>query len=351
MVKNKKGGGVIMGKRGKFTFVFGFVLALILPLWVQAQEFKPVVLKMVDFRPDIWPGNIWPRMFVEKVSKVSKGEIQIKFIGGPEAIPASDSAAAAQKGVVDIASTMGVYTPVKVAEVLGYCEYSSYELRQRGMWKLFQDLYSKHGLYFLGASTPSEPQVQVTFFFGKGKCINTLADFKGKRIASVGGSMRAYIEALGSTCVPMQFTDYFTAMERKVVDGYLSGTPAIIDFGLTPVTECLLDEPVSSCGSFFVMNLDRWNSLPKRLQDMLIQAAIETEIDGAKAFTEVLEEVKKKISAEGVKIVKLPKEDSVKLYVTYREAMWREAYTKYPRELIDKIREIGTNPDFYRFKK
>ncbi|MEM2351418.1 MAG: TRAP transporter substrate-binding protein DctP [Thermoproteota archaeon] len=316
----------------------------------QAAESKQVVLKMVEFRPDIPPGNLWPRMFMEKVSKISKGEIVIQLVGGPEAIPASDSAAAAQKGVIDIASTMGSFTPVQVAEVLGYCEYSSYELRKRGMWKLFQELYAPHGLYFLGASTPSEPQVQVTFFFGKGRSISKLEDFKGKKIASVGGTMRRFIESLGAVCVPMQFTDYFTAMERRVVDGYNVGTPGIIDFGLVPVTESLLDEPFNSCGSFFLMNLKRWNSLPKRLQDMLTQAIVETEIDGAKIWDTVLADVKKKITAEGVKIIKLSPEESVKFYKTYRDAMWGEAYEKYPKDLVDKIYQLGTNPEFHRLK-
>lgn len=337
-------------KRLKIAML-GAVMMLLIGVfnWAQAQS-KIVVLKMVEFRPDIWPGNVWPRMFMEKVAKISKGELQIQLIGGPEAIPASDSAAAAQRGVVDIASTMGSFTPVKIAEVLGYCEYSSYELRQRGMWKLFQDLYAPHGLYFLGASTPSDPQVQVTFFFGKGKCISSLDDFKGKKIASVAGTMKKFIEKMGAVCVPMQFTDYFTAMERKLVDGYNVGTPGILDFGLVPVTECLLEDSFNSCGSFFLMNLKKWNSLPKRLQDVLTQAAIETEIEGAKAFNEVLKQVKEKVKAEGVKIVKLPHEDGVKFYRMYREAMWEEAYERYPKDLVDRIKEIGTNPDFYRLK-
>lgn len=331
--------------------VISFAISLLIGVHTgQTADAKKVVLKMVEFRPDIPPGNLWPRMFMDKVSKISKGEVVIQLVGGPEAIPASDSAMAAQKGVIDIASTMGSFTPVQIAEVLGYCEYSSYELRQRGMWKLFQELYAPHGLYFLGASTPSEPQVQVTFFLGKGKSVTKLEDFKGKKIASVGGTMRRFIEALGAVCVPMQFTDYFTAMERKIVDGYNVGTPGIIDFGLVPVTESLLDEPFNSCGSFFLMNLKKWNSLPKAVQDVLTQAIIETEIEGAKIWDDVLKDVKRKITAEGVKIIKLSPEESVRFYKTYRDAMWGEAYEKYPKDLVDKIYKLGTNPEFYRLK-
>lgn len=309
---------------------------------------KPIELTMVDFKPDIPPGNYWPRLFVDKVASISNGAMVIKFIGGPEAVPAMDSAAAAQRGSIDIASAMSLFTPVPVTEVLGYCEYSSAEMRERGAWNYIQDLYDDYGIYFLGASTPSEAQVQVTFFFKKE--INKLEDFAGLRIASVGGSHKGVIEALGATCVPIDFTDYFTAMERGTVDAYNVGTPGIQDFGLTPVTGCLLDEPISSCGSFFLMNLDRWNSLSKNQQDILTQAIIETEIEGAAAWSDLLVKVKADISAEGVKIVKFSPEDSRKFYKTYRDSVWAEAYQRYPKDIVDELFELITDPNFYRLK-
>ena len=309
---------------------------------------KPVELTMVDFRPDIPPGNYWPHLFVDKVASISNGAMVIKFIGGPEAVPAMDSAAAAQKGAIDIASAMSLFTPVPMTEVLGYSEYSSAKQRERGAVKFFQDLYEDYGIYFLGASTPSEAQVQVTFFFKKE--ISKLEDFAGLRIASVGGSNKGLIEALGAACVPIDFTEYFTAMERGTVDAYNVGTPGIQDFGLTPVTGCLLDEPISSCGSFFLMNLDRWNNLPKNLKDDLTQAIIETEIEGAAAWGDLLVKVKADISAEGVVIVKFSPEDSKKFYKTYRDGMWAEAYQRYPKDILDKVNELIADPNFYRLK-
>lgn len=330
-------------------FFFGFLLFQ--PL--HAQTKNPITLTLVEFRPDIPPGNLWAHMFMNKVKEKSKGELIVKMIGGPEAIPAHDSAPAAQKGAVDIASTMGMFADILGkdflgCEMLGYTEYSSAELRKKGVWKVYQDRFRKVGLYFLGASTPSEPQVQVTFFFKKE--IKKIEDFRGLKIASVGGSNKGLIEALGATVIPIPFTEYFTAMERGVVDGYNVGTPGIQDFGLVPVTKFMLDEPIGSCGSFFFMNLKKWESLPKSLQEALTQAIIETEIEGAAVWTDLLKKVKKEISEQGVKIGKFSPEDSKKFYRTYRESMWADAYKKFPKALVDETKALITNPDFYRLK-
>jgi TRAP-type C4-dicarboxylate transport system substrate-binding protein len=340
-----------MRRRISLVVFFLGLLFLFFPVILPAQQ--PVTLTLVEFRPDIPPGNLWVHMFMDKVKEKSKGRLIVKMIGGPEAIPAHDSAAACQKGAVDIASTMGMFADVLGrdilgCEMLGYTEYSSAELRKRGVWKVYQNRFAKVGLYFLGASTPSDPQVQVTFFFKKE--IKRLDDFKGLKIASVGGSNKGLIEALGATCIPIPFTEYFTAMERGVVDGYNVGTPGIQDFGLVPVTKFMLDEPVAGCGSFFFVNLKKWESLPKELKDALTEAAAETEVDGAAAWADLLKKVKKEISEQGVKIGKLSPEESKKFYRTYRESMWADAYKKFPKQLVDETKQLITNPDFHRLK-
>ena len=133
-----------------------------------------------------------------------------------------------QKGTFDIASVLSPFadTLVPGASTTGRAEYNPMELRaaEDGFFKYLQDEFAKNGILYLGASVSSEAQVQTVFYLGKE--ITGLDDLKGMKIAAVGGSNKAFIESLGATCIPVDFTDYFTSMERGTVDAYNAGIPA-----------------------------------------------------------------------------------------------------------------------------
>ena len=158
-----------------------------------------------------------------------------------------------------------------------------------------------------------------------------------------------FIEKLKAVCVPIDFPDYFTSMERGTVDGYNIGIPGIQDFSLTPVTKVILDEPFSSCGGMMIMNMAKYLSLTPEQRDILNRAMIKAEIDGARMFTETVEKVKKDISAAGVKIIRLSPADSKKFYIDYRNAMWEEDIQRWPR-VAPKLKSWLVNPEFSRAK-
>jgi TRAP-type transport system periplasmic protein len=309
---------------------------------------KPVELSLVSFLPDIPPGANWVRLFMANVDKMSNGELKIKFMG-PEAIPPNDAPAAVQRGSVDIASALSPFCDALVpgSNTIGRAEYSPMDLRKGPAFKYYQDGFAKHGILYLGASVSSLPQVQTVIYLRKP--INTLAELKGLKIAAMGGSNKAFIEGLGAVCVPIGFGDYFTAMERGTVDGYNIGIPGIQDFSLTPVTKAMLDEPVSSCGGMMIMNMAKYKSLTPAQQDALNKAIIQSEIDGAKMFTETVEKVKKDLTAAGVKIIKLSPADSKALYLAYRNGMWAEDTARWP-DLAPKLKGWLVDPNFPRAK-
>lgn len=313
-----------------------------------AAQKKPVELSLVSFLPDIPPGGNYIRIFMANVEKMSKGELKIKFMG-PEAIPPMDATPAVQRGTVDMASILAPFgdTLVPGADAIGRAEYSPMELRKTPVFKYFQDGFAKHGILYLGASVSSEPQVQTIIYLRKQ--VSTLADIKGLKIASMGGANRAFMESIGAVVVPIQFGDYFTAMERGTVDGYNIGLPGIQDFSLTPVTKAMLNEPFSSCGGMLLMNMAKFKSLTPAQQDALNKAIIQTEIDVAKYLTELNAKVTKEIEAQGVKIIKLSPADSKAFYLAYRNAMWEQDIKRHP-DIGPKLKQWMVNPNFHRAK-
>jgi TRAP-type C4-dicarboxylate transport system substrate-binding protein len=305
-------------------------------------------LSLVNFVPDIPPGANWAHLFIDNIEKMSKGSIKIRLMG-PEAIPSADAPAAVKRGTVDIASALSSFCDAFVpgSSSIGRAEYSPMELRNGPAFKYYQEQFARQGIYYLGASLSSLPQVQTVFYLRKD--IDSLKDMEGLKIASMGGSNRMFIEKLKAVCVPIDFPDYFTSMERGTVDGYNIGIPGIQDFSLTPVTKVMLDEPFSSCGGMMIMNMAKYLSLTPDQQDILNRAMIQAEIDGARMFTETVEKVKKDISAAGVKIIRLSPADSKKFYIDYRNAMWEEDIQRWPR-IAPKLKAWLVNPEFSRVK-
>ncbi|MGB9886426.1 MAG: TRAP transporter substrate-binding protein DctP [Moorellales bacterium] len=315
-----------------------------------AQPAAAVELKMVMFLVDKYPGNVFTHMFIDKVHSLSGGRLKINLIGGPEAIPTADQVGAVQRGVVDIANAIlsSANSLVPGVVQVGRAEYAPAELREKGLVAYLQEQFKPHGLYYLGASSPSDPAEQVAFYFKEP--VKSLSDLKGRKIATSGGLMKSFIAALGATPVAIPFTEYFTAMERGVVDGYLVGVPGILDWGLVPVTKCMLDEPLGSGSAAFFVNLKTWEGLAQEYKDILTQAAIETEKEGVRKWKEVTDETRAQISKAGIQLVKFNKEDAVKFYKLYREKCLEESYAQGKKEIVDKIAELSLNPDFHRLK-
>ncbi len=321
-------------------------IVIYLSLYSCTNHKEVLELSMVNFVSDVPPGANWAHLFINNVDKMSNGAIKIRFLG-PESIPSSDAPAAVKRGTVDIASALASFCDALVpgASSIGRSEFSPMELRNRPVFQYYQEQFAGRGIYYLGASLSSLPQVQTVFYLRKE--IKTLKDMEGLKIASMGGSNRMFIEKLKAVCVPIDFPDYFTSMERGTVDGYNIGIPGIQDFSLTPVTKAMLDEPFSSCGGMMIMNMRKYKSLTPEQQEILNRAMVQSEIEGAAMFTEVVEKVKKDITSAGVKIIRLSPEDSRQLYLDYRNAMWEEDMQRWP-DVAPKLKAWLVNPAFPR---
>lgn len=114
--------------------------------------------------------------------------------------------------------------------------------------------------------------------------INSIEDFKGKRIRGYGVSTDV-IEGLGGTAVPMAAPEVYTALERGVLDGvYGFDFITAVAYNLheiAPHFTDIGDGPHAPATT--IMNLDYWNSLPENIQaicDELVE-----EIYGGQYYT------------------------------------------------------------------
>lgn len=163
-----------------------------------------------------------------------------------------------------------------------------------------------------------QPQSEL---MGKGKPIETLEDFKGRRIRALGGTGEA-IRLLGGVPTTMQATEVYNALERGIVEAVaFPYTYAFSAYKINEISDWYttnLAPGANNCPT--IVNLDAYNGLPPQYK-ALIDEGKDAALAGLKAA---------QITAEEKDL-----------------AAWRAAGLKeitYSEEMLAQIREVGGTP-------
>ena len=298
---------------------------------------KPIVLKAVSFVPLHFVDNTPLRELISRIKQKSNGELVIDFAGAFDVIPVYDQAEAVRKGVVDMSmSFVAVYSKlVPEVQSLTYSEIEPWEERQRGYFDYMVDLHKKTNLRYLGRSIIQEP----CFYFLSNKRIVKIGDFAGMKFCT-GPVFVPVLKALGASGVVMPQPDKYGAMERGLVDGI--NNPLILSeqLHLYEVSKYFLDYGLFKADTTFIMNLDKWNNLPKHLQELLINETGAIERDMKAYFDSKATDAKKKFKDAGVQFIYLSSDDTKKLQDIATESCWAEIAKSISPENYSKLRKL-----------
>jgi len=322
---------------GFFVVFFAFA-ALVAPKGpAQAQ---PVTLKAVTAWPKTASEYKAFAAFVDAaeqmVAKKYPGELKIQYIGGPEAVKTPDQVQAAQRGMVDMVFTTNAYYVSLLPEVdaLKLSAFTPAEERTRGAWAYVNQLHEKIGLYYL-----ARLGLGTQFHLYLKKPIKS-ADLKGFNIR-VSPMYLQVIKGLGGNPVVIPPTEVYAALERNVVDGYCWPSVGIGDWGWQKQTKYVVDPGFYQVPNPLVMTLKTWNGLPKKLQDLLTDAATESEKKVVADFDELAKKERPNLIKEGIQVIDLPPAEKEKfLKVAYDEG-WKDILQKSPQAGA-KLKELLT---------
>jgi len=296
---------------------------------------QAVELKMVTFLPkDDVNLTAW-RAFVDEVNKQSKGEVVIKFIGGPEAVPAFKQFEAVRTGVVDLIFVAESYYggAVTGAAYTHLSRITPPEERKSGYYDLRVDLLKKHNLFYLG-----RPEHGVWFHLFTNKPVKRPQELAGQKIRT-SATYEPFVKTLGAVPITLPGSEVYTALERGVVDGYAWSVLGNISMGWPEVCKNIVEPKLYSMNLEALVNLDTWNKLSKADQKLLMDLMIENEKKFTKIFEELGEKELKAMQAKGMKMIKFTPEDT-KWYVDLAyKAGWDEVVKKSP-ELGPKLLKL-----------
>lgn len=243
-----------------------------------AQDIKPMTMKVASNYPATSLFSRVQQHFFEQVTAKTEGKVKFEYFYGGVLLKATDVFPGISRSVVDIGfSVPAAFNPREypisditlpfITENPGAASLAFRDWYNNN--PAVQGEFKKNNVHVL-LTLPAAENVLWSM-----KKVTTAADLKGMRIRTLLGPAEV-LTSLGATAVTVPYTDAIDLLSRGGVDA-ISTTPfeqGVID-GLPNMVNYL--SPAARIGVFATIvtgiNLQKWNSLPKSLQDIFNTAA------------------------------------------------------------------------------
>lgn len=302
---------------GKLSFIvlFAFMTSFFLNTSVQAKTHRWVL--GIGFPAVGSSGKIVSEWFPTEVSKrieaATGDEVKwVKAFGG-SLVKVGDELEGMEQGIVTFSYILPMFETSKLP--LGtFCyqtPFSSPDVIMAAtaghkLWKEIPYMNQMVALYnvkYLGMITFDSYQLITKF------PIKTIDDIKGHKIAGAGPNL-AWIKAVGAVPVQSNLVEGYTSLQTGVYDGWIMVTTASAAYKFQDVakyqTNCDFGAfPMTGLG----MNLKVFNSLPKTIQDILVDIGDEITIKIANAVDNELKASIDTMKRDGVTFYQLPFEE------------------------------------------
>jgi len=301
-----------------FLVVFG--LACNVPLGMAASEL--VSLKAISFLPPMAAKSKIFKEFLSRVEANSKGGLKLNYLGGPEVVDSLEQGEAVKRGVVDIAFVPGAMYMGLVPEAFLLClsRVTAEEELAKGVIDALQPSYAKAGLYFWGELFGSN---EGTFLIWTNKGVKRPQEFAGQRWGAGAPLFNAFTKAFGADMIVMPASESYTAIERGMVDGWLYPAGSAIPLGLHERIKHYVDHPFWGDYAGVIVNLSKWNSLPKHMQKVMQDTLRETAPEFGRRNTQAELDYLKVARNAGVKPIKFSPDDAKWFLDTIYNSTWK----------------------------
>ncbi len=258
----------------RLQLVFLSVFGLFLTQNLYADEFK-LVFQSSD--PAGSPNFMLQKSWADNLKKKSKNRIQVNLLPVGSAIAYNKTLDAVGVGVLDGHITDTSYFASQdpafglIANPVG--AYSSPEELLDFMYRgkgeaLMRELFAPYGVYFIGATTPGlEALVSKVPLKG-------IADLKGLKIRTPEGLVKDVFAAAGAIPIVLPSSEVFVSLDKHIIDAadytifatnHAQGLHSIAKYPVFPGFHSLPLVDIS-------MNMQKWQSMPKKLQAIMYQS-------------------------------------------------------------------------------
>ena len=249
------------------------ILALVAANRSWAAEQKPLVnLKIHASVSGTSPYGKRMNVFVERVAERTGGKV--KMLNFPGGQLGNDNQAMESMNLGTIAGAYQFTSGYPAWDLL----LSLYLFRDRDhMWKVMRGPTGKRLIEAFEKA--KNIKVVSMFYFAEAhmaltKPVRTLADFKGLKIRVPPlPSMLAGFKALGSSAIPMAFTEVYTAMKQGTIDGLENPYDVLISSGYHEIAKYLVLSGHRMGVLEFMMARPVWDQMTPETQAIVLEEA------------------------------------------------------------------------------
>ncbi len=246
------------------VFLAIFFTAAIIPGSACAE---PIKLSYANFPPAPTFPCVQMERWKKEVEKRTNGKVVINTFPGGTLLGAKSMMDGVIAGQADIGNLCMAYQGDRFVVTNAIALPVGFTTAKSGSLALL-DLYNKH-------KPTSFSKVKVLTMFTTApshlmtkKAIKNLADLKGYTLRASGGAA-AILKAWGANQVGMPQSDVPEAMQKGTIQGQFTSFDVLKDFKYAEICKyaVVLNGPVYAFS--VVMNMDKWNALPKDVQKVM----------------------------------------------------------------------------------
>ena len=162
--------------------------------------------------------------------------------------------------------------------------------------------------------------------------IETLEDFRGKKICGVGLNLR-YVQGLGSAAVSSNLGDFYNNISTGLTDGTVAWAEAAVAYKLYEVAPYMIDVRLGAVTSKVItMNRRSWERIPEEVRQVLGETAIAYRDELARETDRRAESSRDEFVAQGGTIQPLTDD---------QRRAWAESLPNMAREWAEDLEERG----------
>jgi len=233
----------------------------------------PITLNYANFPPAPTFPCVQMERWKKEVEKRTAGKVAIKTFPGSTLLGAKNMMDGVIAGTADIGCLCMAYQPGRfivtnaIALPVGFPDATVASLALWDLYKKYKPkAFAKVKVLTMFTCAPAN-------IYAK-KPVRNLEDLKGLELRASGGTAQA-LKALGATPVGMPQSETPEALQKGIVQGAASSLETLMDFKYAEICKyvTIFNGPVYPFA--VVMNMDKWNSLPKDVQKVMDGLGIE----------------------------------------------------------------------------
>ncbi|WP_042349412.1 TRAP transporter substrate-binding protein DctP [Bacillus massiliigorillae] len=305
------------------------------------QSDKPIVIGVGYIGPEDHSYAKGIDAFIKKVEKDTNGKVKFEVFGNGQLGGEREMAEQVQLGTLDLmivtAGPLGNFVPELSVLEMPFLFKSLdhvYKTLDGDIGKELTEKIDQAGFKTLGLWENG-----LRHITNDKKVVHSPKDLKGMKLRTLENDI--YIEtykALGADATPIAFPEVYTSLQQGVIDGMDVSYGVFTTTKLYEVQNHLTENMLYYSTAPVIMNIDKFNSLPKDVQDVFVNAGKEITDVQRKINQDMEAEQKKFIAENGVEILK-PSTEEMKAFREAVQPVYKKVGGRFG-DMIERIQEL-----------